>query len=230
MAQAHGDEHEALDLPMAAETGGHHSFPHPIMAHMGMPDEPGETSLRLTSVEQRSAGLANSTYAFHVESGIIDRLGLHLRNDGVRSHATSEMMLQYAVLRSESKSDGIALFTELDFPTGSTADSRVNGLYGISFAYQLPSFVAINSTIHYNPRDQMSEWEIAFVGKMTATIYPVIELRGEIMKDKSLTNMLAGWKFKLPQDRALAIAYQFPISDNREYDGQLLLQGEIGFQ
>ncbi len=207
--------------------GGHHRFVHPFVAHMGMPDEPGEISVRLMSVTERNVGLANGTYGFHVEAGIIDRLGLHLRNDSVATHGRSELMLQYAVLKSGE--NGIALISEIEFPTGPTSDNQNKFLYGISFAYYWESILSINSVVHYSPQEKMTEWEIAFVSPMTEKIFPVLEFRGQSSKEMSVTNALMALKFKILNGHALGFGYQVPISTMREYDSQLIAEAEINF-
>ncbi len=228
-----GAEHE-LDPDQAVNAApmvsDHHALVHPFLTHMGMPDGPGEVSVRIMSVEERSAGVASGTYGFHIEAGLIDRLGLHLRNDAVRTHTATEMMLQYAVFRSDDGQSGISLIGEVEFPTGSTEDNRTQALYGISFAYlQIPLF-AINSVVHYNPVEKMVEWEISLLGKLTQNIFPVVELSGESGQDMSSTNILLAWKFKIPNDNALGVGYRLPITKEREFESQLLLQAEFGFE
>lgn len=210
-------------------TSDHHAFVHPFLAHMGMPDGPGEVSVRLMSVEARNAGVAEGTYGFHIETGIIDRWGLHLRNDAVKTHSKTEMMLQYAVLKSDDGLSGISLIGELEFPTGSTASNRIEGLYGISFAYTWAPILTVNSVVHYNPDEKEVEWEIAFVGRLTEKIFPVLEFSGENTQDMSLATALFAWKFKIASRNSLAVAYRVPITTPRDFDSQLMLQAEFNF-
>lgn len=229
-SEDHGnDDHSEVKIVKTVATGDHHAFVHPFVAHMGMPDNPGEVSFRLMSVEERNAGIANGTYGFHLEAGIVDRLGLHLRNDSVATHKRTELMLQYAVLRSESGNNGVSLIGELEFPTGPTSDSKSEGLFGVSFAYTWAPFVAVDSVVHYSPEEKMVEWEIAFVSRLTEKIFPVLEFRGEASEEMSITNSLFAWKFKIPNNNSIGIGYQIPISVNREYDSQLILQAEFNF-
>lgn len=226
-------ENLAWDVDAAAKgpttSGDHHALVHPFLAHMGMPDGPGEVSVRVMSVEERNAGIANGTYGFHFEVGMADRWGLHLRNDSVRTHKKTEMMLQHAVLRSNDGLSGISLIAEVEFPTGSTLNSRAEYLYGISFAYIWAPVLAVNSTIHYNPEEKMVEWEIAFVGRLTEKIFPVLEFSGDVGQDMSSTNALFAWKFKIPNGNSLGVAYRMPITTLREFESQLMLQAEFNF-
>ncbi len=208
-------------------TSGHHALVHPFVAHMGMPDEPGEISVRLMSVTERNLGLASGTYGFHVEAGIADRLGLHLRNDAIATHNNTELMLQYALLKSGE--NGVALIGEIEFPTGPTTDNQNKYLSGLSFAYYWDSILSVNSVVHYNAPEKMAEWEIAFVGRMTEKMFPVLEFRGEAAKDMSTSHALLALKFKIPHGNAIGLAYQIPISINRDYDSQLITEVELNF-
>jgi len=226
-----GAEHKpsGWDLDKATQSNDHHALVHPFLTHMGMPDSPGELSARMMSVDQRSDGATSGTYGFHLETGISDKLGLHLRNDAVKFNNNTELMLQYAVLKSDSGLSGISFIGEVEFPTGPTTKTTKGGV-GISFAYILPPVLAINSVIHYVPRDQEAEWEISFVSKLTEKIFPVLEASGELMKDgESIVNALAGLKFKIPNGHSLGLGYQVGTTATRDYDSRLLLQVELNF-
>lgn len=222
-------EHSSWDLEKVAQGSDHHALVHPFLTHMGMPDNPGELSTRIMSVDQRSADVTSGTYGFHLETGIFDRLGLHLRNDAIKFHNYTELMLQYAVLRSDSGLNGVSLIGEAEFPTGATTETTKGGI-GISFAYVLSPIFAVNSVIHYVPRDRETEWEISFVSALTEKIFPVLEASGELMKDgESIVNALAGLKFKIPDGHALGVGYQVGTTAVRDYDSRLLLQAELSF-
>ena len=201
---------------------------------MGMPDGPGEVSVRLNSIQQRetgaTAGTAASTMGFHLEAGIFNRLGLHLRNDGVALSKMTEMMVQYAILKSENGKSGLALIGEIEFPTGATAESKKEYLYGISFAHTWDSILSVNSVIHYNPEEKMTGWEIAFVTKLTENFFPVLEFRGESGGGMSNTNGLFAWKFKTTGDHSIGLGYQQPLTTNRDYESQLIAQAEFNFE
>ena len=229
---AHGEDSKSsagLDLDKNQEMG-HHALVHPFLAHMGMPDEPGEISVRVDAIEQRSDGVAMGTYGFHIEAGIVDRLGLHLRNDALSTHPNSELMLQYALFRTSDRQSGVALIGEWEFPTGATTETG-QGLVGASFAYILVPVLAINSTVHYSLREKMIEWEISFLTPLTEKIFPIIEADGEVMNDgKSVFNTLYGLKFKLPNGNAIGVGYQVANTTMRDFDSQLLLQAELNFE
>ena len=224
-----GDKHSELDLDKPVQMSDHHAFVHPFLTHMGMPDEPGELSTRIMSVEQRNDGSSSGTYGFHLETGIVDRLGLHLRNDAVKFKNSTELMLQYAVLRSDSGQNGVSIIGETEFPTGST-NEKTKGVVGVSFAYILVPAFAANSVIHYIPSEKAVEWEISLASKLTEKIFPVLEASGEKKKDeKGIVNALAGLKFKIPNGHALGVAYQVGTTGVRNFDSRLLLQAELNF-
>ena len=223
------DKSSERSISKDSQMSDHHAFSHPFLAHMGMPDGPGEISTRINSFQRRTDGQVVGTYGYHIEAGMFDNLGLHLRNDGFANHPNSELMLQYALFRSDSKVSGISTIAELEYPTGATKETA-KGLLGISFAYLLIPVVAINSTIHYSPREQMTDWEIAFVTNLTDKIFPVFEANGEVQKSgDSTANFLAGLKFKIANGHALGVAYEVGTTANRDFDSQLLLQAELNF-
>ena len=76
----------------------------------------------------------------------------------------------------------------------------------------------------------MVEWEIAFVSRLTKNICPVLEIRGDVSKEMSTTNALGALKFKIPHGYAMGLGYQIPISKDREYDSQLILEAELNFE
>ncbi len=208
----------------------HHALVHPFLAHMGMPDSPGEVSVRLNAIEQRESGARAGTAGFHLEAGVFDRLGLHLRNDGVAISSKTEMMLQHAIYRSDYGISGISLIGEIEFPTGATTDKKNEYLFGISFAYTWDAILSVNSVIHYSPEEKMTGWEIAFVTKLTEKIFPVLEFRGESGAGMSKTNGLFAWKFKITSDNSIGLGYQVPLTTSRDYDSQLIAQAEFNFK
>ena len=124
---------------------------------------------------------------------------------------------------------GISVIGEVEFPTGSTDNNRTKGLYGISFAYTWTPILVVNSVVHYNPDKKEFEWEIAFVGRLTEKIFPVLEFSGENTQNMSLATALFAWKFKITSGNSLAVAYRVPITTPRDFDSQLMLQAEFNF-
>lgn len=224
------DGHLPEGAGIEVKKGEHHALVHPFLAHMGMPDGPGEISVRTNLIEQREAGLRAGTAGFHLEAGVFDRWGLHLRNDGVAVSQKTELMVQHAIFRTDDGASGIALIGEIEFPTGAVVESKNEYLFGISFAYIWKTRLSVNSVIHYNPEEKMVGWEIAFVTKLTEKVFPVLEFRGESSTEMSNMNGLFAWKFKTTADNSIGFGYQVPLTTLRDYDSQLIAQAEFNFE
>ena len=54
---------------------------HPFLTHEGLPDAVGSYSTRLSSLATRIDGTTKGDFAFHVETGLTENIGLHLRSD-----------------------------------------------------------------------------------------------------------------------------------------------------
>ena len=68
----------------------------------------GEVSLRLTPFQERMGAETGSDIAFHVEAGLIPNVGLHVRNDAIKSSAYSEVM---GMNERNSEKSGAGLYT-----------------------------------------------------------------------------------------------------------------------
>lgn len=204
-------------------------FVHPFLAHMALPDHLGEVSLRLTPFQERMGAETSSDIAFHVEAGLIPNVGLHVRNDALKSSAYSEVMLMYSFLHDAKLSRGISVFGQISIPTGPIESNTYKGLFGISARETIPDLVVIDANIHFNPKDKMAEYESAFVFKASEIFYPIIEIRGEIMEKETTVYSLLGLKFKVADEIDWGIGLQLPISNVREYDTQMLATFGIAF-
>ncbi|MHB9154437.1 MAG: hypothetical protein ACYC5N_01940 [Endomicrobiales bacterium] len=203
-------------------------FVHPFLAHMGMPDTPNEGSLRLTGFQTRFNGMTNSDLALHVEAGLVPRLGLHIRSDGIQKEEFSEVMLQYAVMADKNVSQGISVFGQLNIPTGSIENNDYRGLFGISGRFIFPAFMICDANIHYDPGEKMAEYEAAFVFRASSKYFPILEARGHFNEENELY-MLPAIKFKLAEHSVFGVGLQVPISVQKAYDSQALLSFDMGF-
>ncbi len=204
-------------------------FVHPFLAHMALPDHVGEVSLRLTPFQQRMGAMTSSDIAFHVEAGLFQNVGLHVRNDALKSSGYSEVMLMYSFLHNADLSQGISIFGQISIPTGPVESNAYKGLFGISARETIPGLLVIDANIHFNPKDKMAEYEGAFVFKASEIFYPIIEIRGEVMEKETTVYSLAGLKFKVADEIDWGIGLQLPISNVREYDTQMLATFGIAF-
>lgn len=204
-------------------------FVHPFLAHMALPDPVGEVSLRLTPFQERMGATTSSDIAFHVEAGLIRNVGLHVRNDALKSSPYSEVMLMYSFLHDSQMSSGISVFGQISIPTGPIESNTYKGLFGISGRETIPGLVVIDANIHFDPKDKMAEYESAFVFKASEIFYPIIEIRGEVMEKETTVYSLLGLKFKVADEIDWGIGLQLPISNVREYDTQMLATFGIAF-
>lgn len=205
---------------------------------MGLPDEVGEVNVRLNSISQRSEGKNTSDHGIHIEAGIAKNWGVHYRNDGFDNKSESEIMLQRTVFTDEAKTGGIAIFGQYSMygkdnseeEEGVVKKKEKNALdaFGISGSKVL-SFAALNANIHYNTTRKMYEWEGSSVFKANDWIFPILELRGEVKDSNHEVYALPGVKFKILRSAYLGLGFQVPISSNKEYDSQVLLQFDASF-
>jgi len=202
-------------------------FVHPFLAHMGMPDEPGEVSLRTTAIKSQYQGDTESDLAVHVEAGLARRLGLHVRADGINHEAYSEVMLQYGLLYGPHERYGLSVFGQVSVPTGDVKNNEYKGLFGGSYMLMPADFVVLNGNVHYNPKDDMAEYEDALVFRQNEKFFPIVEVRGEITTDYTTAYVLPGMKFRLSPTMAFGVGAQIALTNEREYDTQALLTLEI---
>jgi hypothetical protein len=110
---------------------GEMDMPHPFFTHMGLPDPVGHYALRLSGVATRAEGHTRGDFGLHLETGLLDRIGLHIRNDRVLNNAHTEIMLQYAAIRSQDGMSGFSPFVEVEIPTHKD-ERHTYGLVGFS--------------------------------------------------------------------------------------------------
>ena len=115
------EESSMPDMPMKD------MFVHPFLAHMSLPDRVGEVSCRFTGYRTRMDGMTRSDFAVHIETALFKRLGLHLRADGIRYEDFSDIMLQYTVIADEGSNRGLAVYGELNVPTGMVNSEQYKG-------------------------------------------------------------------------------------------------------
>ena len=204
-------------------------FVHPFLAHMALPDRVGEVSLRLIPFQQRLQEITDSDMAFHVEAGLFQNVGLHIRSDALKSAPYSEVMVMYSFLHDAKLSKGISVFGQLSIPTGPIRSNTYKGLFGVSVRETVPDLLVVDANMHFNPKDEMAEYESAFVFKASEIFYPIVEIRGEITEDETTLYSLYGLKFRVADDIAWGVGVQVPISDAREYDTQMLGTLDMAF-
>ncbi len=221
---AHGDE-----APNEPGHEGHGGLVHPFLVHMGLPDEPGMTDVRINSVQSIENGVRSGDVGFHIEAGLWKGVGIHLRNDGMSENPETELMVQGDLWRDSTKQSGIAIFGEAAFPTGESAANEMNWLYGVSGRFVFSHF-SLDADIHHNIRDKMVEFEAGLVCGLTPTIFPILEMNGEFQQNASaLVNLMPAVKIKLGGNNVVGIGYKFPLSSRKEFERQLVVQWDMDF-
>lgn len=200
---------------------------HPFFSHMGMPETVGVYSIRLGALLTRTEVNKDGDFAFHFETGLTKFIGVHLRNDGILDRQHTELMFQFAAVRSEDGMSGFAPIIEFEFPTHSEGDQHINTLVGFSTALA-NSKAAFNQVLHYDPRTEMVEVSAGFVLKLGTWLFPVVEISGEGMPGESpLINLLAGMKVRVNENLLLGMAIQMPVTTNKDFSWQLVFQPDI---
>ena len=204
-------------------------FVHPFLAHMALPDKPGEVSLRLTPFQNRIGSDVEQDLSLHIEAGLLPNLGIHIRSDGIKNAPYSEVMLMYSPLHDASLSKGLSVFGQVSIPTGPADSNSLKYLFGVSGRLTIPKTMVMDANTHINLADKMAEYESSFVFKASDLLYPEIELRGEITQDATSLYSLLGLKFRIADETAFGAGVQAPITHEREYDTEALFTLGMAF-
>jgi hypothetical protein len=204
-------------------------FVHPFFSHMALADPVGAVSFRFTGMERRDGDLVGGDVGLHIEAGLLPRLGLHLRSDGIRSEAFSEVMLMYNAFTTADENFGVSVFGQVSLPTGPGASpGTYKGLVGVGIKKALPPVVVFNGDIHYDPKDRMAEYEGSLVFKVSPLLFPIIEVRGEITPSGTSAYVLPALKFRIGAHQDIGVGFQIAATPMREYDMKAVLQ--YGFE
>ena len=139
----------------------------------------------------------------------------------------TEAMFQSAAITSRDGRSGFAPILEFEIPTKSGAGSRINTLVGQT-AKLANSRVAFNEVVHYNPREDMVDWSASLVAAATPRFFPVVEILGEGGSDAlPVVRLLAGFKVRIREGFLIGLAYQAPITRNKDFSSQLVIQPDV---
>jgi hypothetical protein len=200
---------------------------HPFFSHMGVPDAVGVYNLRLSGLLTNNENRKDGDFAFHFETGLTDFIGFHIRNDGFLDRDHTELMFQFAAIRSADKMSGFSPLIEFEFQTKAGGDRHTNILIGFttSVACQMMAF---NQALHYNARTEEYEFNGSLVVKVGSMIYPAVEIFSEAMPhEKPLCNILGGVKLRVTDKLLLGVALQAPITERKDFSWQLVVQPDI---
>ena len=200
---------------------------HPFFTHMGVPEAVGVFNLRLAGLATRADGRTKGDFAFHFETGLTKYIGLHVRNDSFLDRTRSEVMFQFAAIRSKDGMSGFSPIIEFEIPTRTGGGKRIHTLIGFSTALA-NNRVAFNQVVHYNPREDSVDASAAFVVKVGSQFFPVIEILGEgAHGEKPIVNLLGGLKVRVSKYLLLGFAVQAPVTKRRDFSSQLAFQPDI---
>lgn len=210
--------------PTSPMTGA--ELPHPFFTHMGLPEGVGNFNLRLLGLATQADGKSDGDFAFHLETGLTQNIGLHIRNDHFRTSDNTEAMFQYTALISKDGMSGFAPVIEFEFPTHRGA-SRVNTLVGFITSLGADRW-SFNQVLHYDPRDDAVDASAALVVGATRVVFPVIEvLRAGGTGQRVMLNVLAGVKIRLRDWLTGGVAIAVPLTTARDYVSQLALGPDL---
>ncbi len=199
---------------------------HPFFTHMGMPDPVGSYSLRVPLTATEIAGKTKADFGFHLETGLSKTIGLHIRNDRVLNNSHSEIMFQFAAIRSKDGMSGFCPIIEFEIPTHKGA-KRVNTLVGFTTAFVRPSF-SFNQVLHYGPAEDNVEGSAAVVYRVSKGIFFIAEILGEkVPSESAALNMLGGVKVSVGKFLTLGIGYRLPVTTNRGFSSQYIFSPDV---
>lgn len=200
---------------------------HAFFTHMGVPEAVGVFSLRLAGLATRVGGRTEGDFAFHFETGLTKFIGLHVRNDRFLDKPRSEVMFQFAAVRSKNGMSGFSPIIEFEIPTRRGDGKRIHTLVGFSTALA-NSRVSFNQVVHYNPREDMVDGSASFVFKAGKRFYPVMEVLAEAMRgDRPVANVLFGLKVRVNEGLLLGFAFQVPTTSRKDFSSQLVFQPDM---
>ena len=200
---------------------------HPFFTHMGVPEGVGVYNLRLAGLVTRADGRTKGDFAFHFETGLTKYIGIHVRNDSFLNRTRSEVMFQFAAIRSKNGMSGFSPILEFEIPTRKGGGSRINTLVGFSTALANKR-AAFNQVIHYHPRENSVDASAALVVKIGRRFFPVIEILGEGMRgERPIVNLLGGLKVRMNKNLVLGFAVLAPVTNRKDFSYQLAFQPDI---
>jgi hypothetical protein len=200
---------------------------HPFFTHMGMPERVGVYSLRLEGLANRVDGKSKGDFGFHFETGVTKYIGVHVRNDSFLERTRSEVMIQFAAIRSKDGMSGFSPIIEFEIPTRRGDGSRIHTLVGFSTAL-VNKRASFNQVVHYNPREDSADYSAAFVLLVGKRYFPVFEILGEAMRgERPIVNLLGGFKVRVNKNLTLGFAVQAPVTSRKDFTSQLVFQPDI---
>lgn len=205
-------------------------LPMPFFTHMGIPYNVGTYGVRVAALPTRIDGKTTTEFNFQFETGLSKTVGLFIGGEGLFDDATLEAMFQFLVWKSKNGMNGISPIIEFEFPLGKNATRSVYTLVGFASTFS-NSHLAVNQVLHYSPLEDLAEGSASILVKVSKRIFIVSEISGVVQKNElPIFNLLTGVKFQLTKNLFLGIAYQFPLTTNRDYSSRYVFQPNMVFK
>ncbi|MBC7653925.1 MAG: hypothetical protein H7098_05550 [Oligoflexus sp.] len=187
----------------------------------------GSYNLRAAVLPTQNDGKTNAEYDIQFMTGLSKVVGLHLGAKGTFDNPTLEVMTQFLVWKSKNGMNGFSPLIEFEFPLAKDAPRKVYTLVGFSTTFS-NSHVAFNQVLHYSPLEDLAEGSMSVVMKVSNRIFIVSELLGVTEKGaKPIFNLLGCIKIKVYKNFLIGIGYQHPVTTNRDFSSQYILQPDL---
>ncbi len=245
MESADGDE----SMSGMKEEGGHHAMAHPFFGHMGLPDGPGEANIRLTPIFRKGHSGSGTDFGLHVEGGLVPGLGFHIRNDGAfgtkiapeeppgpmeegAEKPVTEFMLMKSLITSDDGTRGVSIFGQLAWPVlrGDDPVDDIEAAIGFGARYMYASRYVIDATLHVpTTKDELElEYETTLMMRAVGQLFLVLEDRGSVTSESISSYLTPAVKYRVGKI-SFGAGAQFPITSEKDFDVQGILQLDVGF-
>ncbi len=226
MPKMNMDTVSVKEKPMS-DMGDKMMLPMAFFTHMGIPLNVGTYGLRVAALARRNDGKTSSEFNFQLETGLSKTVGLFVGGEGLFDATTLEAMFQFLVWKSKNGMNGFSPLIEFEFHLDKAAERTMYTLVGFASTFS-NSQVAFNEVLHYSPLEDLGEGSASFVLKIAKRLFLVSELSGVTQKgERPIFNLLTGIKMKISNNFLLGVAYQLPLTSNRDYSSRYVFQPNI---
>jgi hypothetical protein len=204
--------------------------------HRGISLNKGTLSLKAAVLPTQIDDKTNMQYNFQLETDITKRVGFYLGGkalffDPMKQEAMQfpeiEAIVQFFVFQSENGMSGFSPLIGFEFPWWKNRSRDICPLYGFSTTLS-NSHIAFNQDIQYSTIEYLGKGSVSMVIKISKRTFLVSEVSGVIQKGiRPIFNLLTGIKIEVHKDFTLGIAYQLPLTSNRDYSSQFVFQPNL---
>lgn len=205
-------------------------LPMPFFTHMAMPLEVGSYNVRAALLPTQIDGKTTTEFNVQFTTGLSKTVGLFLGAEGAFDAPTLEAMFQFLVWKSKNGMNAFSPIIEFEFPLAKEAKRKVYTLVGFATTISNPR-IAFNQVLHYSPLEDLAEGSVSLVAKVSNRIFLVAEISGVTQKGEGpIFNLLGGVKIKLNKNFMIGIGYQHPVTSNRGFSSQYIIQPDISWK